>query len=335
MVGKVDLSLKGVEELLNELLDITKLDAGAMTPVFTGFPIAKLLEAMEVEFAPVAAQRNLRLRVRPSREWVRSDHRLLRRILQNFMSNALRYTRSGGVVVGTRRRGNMLRLEVWDTGAGIPESKLDVIFREFHRLESARNMEAGGLGLGLAIVERMGRALGHPIDVHSRTGRGTVFSVSVPRDDAHAQAAPAPARNPDGRLDGMRVLCIDNEKDILEGMALMIGQWGCTVLTATDAHAARAVIAKADGPPAVMLADYHLAHGMTGIQAMDRLRRDLKTAIPGVVVTADRGPDVAGQTRRHGYALLNKPVRPAKLRALMTGLARPHTSTQDSADAAE
>ncbi|WP_417813915.1 NahK/ErcS family hybrid sensor histidine kinase/response regulator [Thalassospira alkalitolerans] len=341
LVGKVDLSLKGVEELLNELLDICKIDAGAMQPTIRDFPVTDILNALSTEFAPVAEKAGLRFAVHPRNIWVRSDSRLLRRILQNFISNALRYTRTGGAVVGCRIRGDNLRIEVWDSGGGIPEDKLKIIFREFHRLEGPETTDVKGLGLGLAIVDRLGRSLDHTVSVRSRPGRGTVFSVDVPIGIADDAAIAKPRRRMAGELGGLRVLCIDNEPDILEGMRAMLENWDCVVATARsgkdtqtllvpDSEVDTAASDKRIFVPDIILADYHLSSGETGLDVLMRLRDQHGFDIPGVILTADRSPETANLIREQHFSLLNKPLRPAKLRALMT-----RALNRQSSDAAE
>jgi PAS domain S-box-containing protein len=324
LVGKVDLSLKGVEELLNELLDICKLDAGAMKPTIRDFALGDVLGALETEFGPVAEHAGLSFKVHKRDLWVRSDSRLLRRILQNFISNAMRYTRSGGAVVGCRVRGDHVRVEVWDSGPGIPEDKLKIIFREFHRLEGPETADVKGLGLGLAIVERLGRSLDHAVSVRSRPGRGTVFSVDVPLGIAAPQTATKPKRRMAGELGGLRVLCIDNEPDILDGMRAMLENWDCVVATARSGAVAEEMLTK-DGTngkaafaPDIILADYHLDSGQTGLDCLIKLRDVHGINVPGVLITADRATETSDLIREQGFSLLNKPLRPAKLRALMT-----------------
>ncbi|PKR55608.1 hybrid sensor histidine kinase/response regulator [Thalassospira marina] len=324
LVGKVDVSLKGVEELLNELLDICKLDAGAMQPSLQDFPISRVLNVLKTEFTPIAEQAGLRFHVHSRDIWVRSDSRLLRRILQNFISNALRYTRKGGTVVGCRLRGDVLRIEVWDSGPGIPEDKLKIIFREFHRLESPENVDVKGLGLGLAIVDRLGRRLEHPVSVRSRPGHGTVFSVDVPLGIAAPETiVTTPRRRLGGELGGLRVLCIDNEPDILAGMRAMLENWDCVVATARSGEEAVSLLCPPDKPapafmPDIILADYHLSSGQTGLDVLRRLRDERGLTIPGIIITADRSPETAEKISTQSFGLLNKPLKPAKLRALMT-----------------
>ena len=324
LVGKVDVSLKGVEELLNELLDICKLDAGAMQPSLQDFPISKVLNVLKTEFTPIAEQAGLRFSVLSRDIWVRSDSRLLRRILQNFISNALRYTRKGGTVVGCRLRGDVLRIEVWDSGPGIPVDKLKIIFREFHRLESPENVDVKGLGLGLAIVDRLGRRLDHAVSVRSRPGRGTVFSVDVPLGIAVPETpVEAPRRRLGGELGGLRVLCIDNEPDILAGMRAMLENWDCVVATARSGDEAEALLMPTDQEtpafmPDIILADYHLSSGQTGLDVLCHLRDVVGLVTPGIIITADRSPETAEKISTQAFGLLNKPLKPAKLRALMT-----------------
>jgi CheY-like chemotaxis protein len=222
-------------------------------------------------------------------------------------------------VVGCRLRGQTLRIEVWDSGPGIPEDKLKIIFREFHRLEGPENTDIKGLGLGLAIVDRLGRKLDHPVSVRSRPGYGTVFSVEVPLGVAgELPETTTPRRRFTGELGGVRVLCIDNEPDILDGMNAMLGNWGCVVATAQRDADARALIAEGAFAPDIVLADYHLEPGITGLNVLCRLRDEHGLKTPGVIITADRSPETAERVKAEGYGLLNKPLRPAKLRALMT-----------------
>src|SRR5919109_572586 len=235
LVHNIDASLEAVEEIFGALLDISRLDTGAMKPEFVSFRIADLLRQLEVEFAPLAREKGLKLTVVPSSATIRSDRRLLRRLLQNLISNAIKYTRQGRVLVGCRWQRNKLRIDVYDTGIGIPHSRRRTIFKEFHRLEQGAKV-ARGLGLGLSIVDRIGRVLDHKIDVKSSLGRGSHFCVEVPLSTAPASAqAPRDVVQIDrGQLAGTSVLCIDNEPAILDGMEALLGGWGCRVLKAPD-----------------------------------------------------------------------------------------------------
>ena len=322
-IGHIDNSLQAAEELLGTLLDISKLDAGALTPRRSHFALADIVQPLRAEFQVMAEERGLDLMVVATHQWVDSDPQMLRRIVQNFLSNAIRYTQAGRVLLGCRRHGERLTIEVWDSGPGIPEAKQLEIFQEFRRLDQAtRHKESEkGLGLGLSIADRMARVLDHPIRVHSTEGVGTMFSVSVPvvaARDAAEQAEEASPKRAVNKLAGTRILCIDNESLILEGMKAMLTGWGCEVFTATTIGGAKSVLRHLDGDPDAILADYHLDNEVTGLMALETLGERLESAVPGIVITADRTEQVAEEVRRAGYQLLLKPVRPAALRALLT-----------------
>nr|WP_163500799.1 NahK/ErcS family hybrid sensor histidine kinase/response regulator [Halomonas socia] len=322
-IGHIDNSLQAAEELLGTLLDISKLDAGALTPRRSHFALADIIRPLRAEFEVMAEERGLDLMVVTTGCWVDSDAQMLRRIVQNFLSNAIRYTQHGRVLLGCRRRGQRLSIEVWDSGPGIPESKLSEIFQEFRRLDQAsRHKESEkGLGLGLSIADRMSRVLDHPIQVRSWEGVGTVFSVSVPLVDAQAPRdsdEERPARRSGNKLAGAKIICIDNETLILEGMKAMLSGWGCEVFTATSIGGAKSILRHLEGDPDAILADYHLDNEVTGMMALEALAERLDGAVPGIVITADRTDEVAEEVRRAGYQLLLKPVRPAALRALLT-----------------
>ncbi len=320
----IDTSLEAVEEILGALIDIARLDTGRMDPELSTFPLSELLDQMRVEFEPLAKERGLTLKVMPSSLWVRSDRRLLRRVVQNLLANALKYTTSGGVVLGVRRattRGlSIARIQVSDTGPGIPQSKQKLIFKEFQRLEETAT-SVRGLGLGLSIVDRIGRMLSHRIDVISHIGKGSTFSVEVPRAAASA-VAPAPTQAPQplvAALTGITALCIDNEATVLDGMETLLTGWGCQVVKASSAAAAIEALKAKGIAPDVILADYHLDLG-NGLDAITAVRTGLALSVPAVVITADNSPDVQRDVRGAGHSLLRKPVKAAALRALITQL---------------
>ncbi|WP_404417169.1 NahK/ErcS family hybrid sensor histidine kinase/response regulator [Marinospirillum sp.] len=318
----IDNSLKAAEELLSTLLDISKLDAGALQPKVSDFALSEILNPLMAEFEVMAADRGLHLEQVKSRAWVRSDPQMLRRILQNFLSNALRYTGEGRVLLGCRRVGQDLRLEVWDTGPGIPDSRLGEIFQEFRRLDTPDKRNEKGLGLGLSIAERMSRVLKHQIAVRSWPGKGTVFSVTLPRVKAQQSTSSfAPGRRNFNKLDGLEILCIDNEPLILEGMQAMLKGWKCSAHTAASLDEARELLSADHHPDiAIYLADYHLNEGKTGVQALKALEELTRQAISGIVITADRTDEIADEVSEAGFLLLHKPVKPAALRAMITRL---------------
>jgi Na+/proline symporter/signal transduction histidine kinase/CheY-like chemotaxis protein len=318
LVGNIDASLDAVEEIFGALLDISRLDTGAMKPEIASFRMDELLRQLEVEFMPLAQERGLRLQFVSCSLAVESDRRLLRRLLQNLISNAIKYTPRGRVLVGCRRRRRRLRIDVYDTGLGIPSSKKRAIFQEFHRLDQGAKV-ARGLGLGLSIVERIARVLDYKIGVVSTVGRGSHFSVEVPRSTAvplrqHQRVVREVDRV---QLSGITVLCIDNDLTILDGMETLLGGWGCRVFKAPDLAAALAVMAEADASPDGLLVDYHLDDG-DGITAIKELRRRFGANLTAILITADRSPHVREDARANDIQLLNKPVKPAALRALLT-----------------
>jgi len=317
LTGHVDASLEAVEEIIGALLDISRLDTGVLKPDIANFRIDELLRQLEVEFAPLAREKGLRLVFVPSSLTVRSDRRLLRRLLQNLVSNAVKYTKTGRVLVGCRRHGRQLRIDVYDTGIGIPKSKQRIVFTEFHRLEQGAKV-ARGLGLGLSIVERIGRVLDHKVRLTSAVERGSHFSVEVPL--APAAAKPRSRSEPKSvdmrRLTGMAVLCIDNDLKILDGMKTLLGGWGCRVIAATDLAAAADALRDEKAAPAGLLVDYHLDRG-DGIAAIADLRRRYGSGLPAILVTADRTAAVREAANAQDIQLLNKPIKPAALRALL------------------
>ncbi len=316
LIDNIDASLDAVEEIFGALLDMSRLDTGAMRPDFASFRIDELMRQIELEFAPMAAAKGIELKYVACSLVVRSDRRLLRRLVQNLVSNAIKYTPTGRVLVGCRRRGNDLRIDVYDTGVGIPESKRRDIFIEFHRLDQGARI-ARGVGLGLSIVERVARVLGSAVELDSAAGRGSHFAVAVPRSNAAPVELPArdDTRIDPGQLAGTTALCIDNEPSVLDGMETLLHGWGCAVIKAPDLDVALAAIAESPTPPNGLLIDYHLDHG-NGIEAIAALRA-LCGDLPAILITADRSPAVREQARAEGIQVLHKPIKPAALRALL------------------
>jgi signal transduction histidine kinase len=318
LVHNIDASLEAVEEIFAALLEISRLDTGAMQPEMSDFRIDELLARLDVEFAPLARAKGLTLKFMPCSLAVRSDRRLLRRLLQNLVSNAIKYTPKGAVLIGCRRRGSRLRIDVYDTGIGIPHAKRRAVFKEFHRLDHGARV-ARGVGLGLSIVERIARVLEAEVTMKSAFGRGSRFSVEVPRAAVAAPAAePARARkSAAGQLTGTVVVCVDNEPAILDGMQTLLGGWGCRVLTAENLAQAQAALEGSGVEPDGLLVDYHL-DGSNGIGAISELRHRYGRDLPAILVTADRSAHVREEARASGVHILNKPVKPASLRALIT-----------------
>jgi signal transduction histidine kinase len=321
LVGRVEAAIGSMNELLEGLLDISKLEAGILEPDFTEFPADRLFERIETTFADAAREKGLRLATVPSSTWVRSDFVLLERMLLNLVSNAVRYTARGGVVVGGRRRGGELRIDVCDTGPGIAEDQQRNVFGEFYQLPGPDGR--GGLGLGLAIVERLGRLLNHRVELASRPGRGSRFSISVPlTGERHGLAeAPVSSVNSDPARDKL-VVVIDDDPLVLEGMGGILRSWGCQVLIADGEATALARIEEEQRQPDLIIADYRLTAGRTGIQAIKRLRDRLGTAVPAFLISGDTAPERLRYAREKGFYLLYKPVPPMRLRAMLNQLLR-------------
>jgi len=314
LVQNIDAALGSVEDILGAVLDISRLDTGGLKPEWTVFNLKDVLVPLVREFEPIAQDKGLQLRLVPTSLCVRSDRRLLRRLLQNLVSNALKYTSTGRVLIGCRRQADRVVIETHDTGMGIPDAQQQKIFQEFHRLDDGARI-AKGLGLGLSIVERIGHVLDHTIDLRSTVGKGSCFSVSLPIATAIPVAAAAPVQAPmAAQLDGLCVVAIDNEPDILDAMQRLLTGWNCRPITASsDAEASRQLM-NAGLRPDILLADYHLDNG-TGIEAVGRLRWKFGAELPAVLLTADRSRGVAEEARLKDINILNKPIKPAALRA--------------------
>jgi Na+/proline symporter/signal transduction histidine kinase len=318
LVRNIEASLDAMEEIFGALLEISRLDSGALKPEIVNFGIQELLRQLEVEFAPLAKEKGLELKFLPCSLGVRSDKRLLRRLLQNLVSNAVKYTPHGRVLVGCRRTGELLHIHVYDTGLGIPKSKTGAIFQEFHRLDQGAKV-ARGLGLGLSIVERVARILDHKLTLDSLPGRGSRFSVEVPQSGELAlSTAQAPVlAGGYVRLSRMTVLCVDNDLAVLAGMEMLLGGWGCRVLKAASLDEAIAAVVQAKISPDGLLVDYHLGAG-NGIDAIRELRRQFGADLTAILITADRSPYLREEARADDVQVLNKPLKPAALRALLS-----------------
>jgi len=329
IVAGIEAALSAMNELFNALLDISKLDSGMLAPNLTEFPVAHLLKRIETTFAGVARERGLTLDIVGNSAWVRSDFILLERIMLNLVSNAIRYTSTRGVLVGCRKRGDNLRIEVWDTGSGIPEDQHQNIFSEFYRLEKSERDQGGGLGLGLAIVDRLCRLLNHPVDLKSVPRKGSCFAITVPLVRAQAEAV-KPQSSARARLvapDSKLVVVIDDDPLVLEGMGGLIRSWGCRVVTGNTDSAVLDVLARYDEPPNVIISDYHLRNGKTGIEVIAHLREALTAPIPAFLMSGDTNPGPQREAQTNGYALLHKPIDPATLRATLTQVLKKQAMT--------
>ena len=325
LVARVESGLLSVEDLLSALLDISRLDTAAPEPNRVHFPVRDAFRALESQFSQTFKEQGLELRFVETDLCAYSDPALLRRILQNFVSNARRYTRDGAVLVGCRRQGDDIAIQVIDTGVGIAERDQKAVFEEFHRLSEGAERTKRGLGLGLAIVDRIARLLGHEVTLRSELGTGSCFEVLVPRGkdtQTRSKTAPAQERRAATSIDGQCIVCIDNEKDILDGMSGLLERWGARPVTARTEHEALDKINRLrlehDQAPALLLVDYHLDNKVTGLDVIAALRAALGPELPAVILTADYSKEISELVREAGHALLHKPIKPAALRALIS-----------------
>jgi Na+/proline symporter/signal transduction histidine kinase/ActR/RegA family two-component response regulator len=325
LAERIDDSFRAAEDLLDALLDTSRLDAGTYRPEVGAFALSDLFDSLKIQFAVVAEQRKLGLRVVDTRLSVRSDPQLLRRIVQNFLSNALRYTRSGGVLLGVRRVGEDVRIEVWDSGPGIAADQQARIFDEFQRLEGPSPWGEKGLGLGLSICDRIATILGHGMNVRSWQRHGSCFSITVPRSASVARKTVRPLLRTGNEQLPLTVLCIDNDEAILDAMRALLGRWGVDCRTAIGLSEAMLVLDEVQVD--LILADYHLGEDVDGLDVLQRLRELIVPMPPAAMITADGSTELKQRARALGYPLLHKPVRPAALRALLVALARRQSNT--------
>jgi len=301
LVGKVESAVTALQELLDALLDISRLDAGVVVPATADFRLQPLLTRLESAFAPQAESKGVRLRAAPTRLAVRTDPVLLERILINLLANAVRYTEHGGVLIGCRRRGANVRIEVCDTGVGIAESHRESIFQEFYQIGNPERDRRKGLGLGLAIATRLARLLDSRIELASRPGKGSVFAIE---------------------LRGVRVLVVDDDTLVRDAMTSLLKQWGCEVWSAGRGAEAESLLTQQRITPDAVICDYRLPDGETGIDVIRRLREIAGAGLPAALVTGDTAPERLREATDSGFALLHKPVQPAKLRLLLEHLLR-------------
>jgi signal transduction histidine kinase len=322
LANSIEASLNAVEEIMSALLDISRIDSGALKPAPTAFSVRDLMRKIEVEFQPLAKEKSIRLKIVGASSMVVADRMLVARILQNLVSNAIKYTRPGGkVLVGCRTRGARIRLDVIDTGIGFNKDQHKLVFAEFSRLEGGARM-AQGLGLGLSIVQRLVEALSLSLELNSIEGKGSRFSLYLPRS---RNARPAPEIAPPVRevvtgLTHLKILCVDNERTILDAMEGLLVGWGCDVRTARSLKDIDKERIIEGWLPDLVLMDYHLDQ-TSGLDAIEWLRHNVGGHLPAALVTADRSPAVRMLAEERGIAVVTKPVKPAALRAAISGLA--------------
>jgi len=306
-----DRAIDSAHRLLTALLNLSKLEAGGVKAAVTQVSLDGLFDELEREYLPVAEAKGLRLTLVRSGLWVQSDRDLLRSMLQNLIANAIRYTDTGRVLVGARRKGETVQILVCDTGRGIPDADRETVFGEFVRLPGAP-VDEPGAGLGLAIVRRLSSLLDHPLTLTSRVGAGTAFRITAPRRHADRPPEPAPLKEARLPLSGLRVLCVDNEPVILDALTALLTRWGARPVTASSLEAAKA----ATGPFDAALIDLHLGEGPEGFAVIDWLRPLGVRRI--ALVTADTRDGLNDQATAAGAVLLPKPIKPAALKAFLS-----------------
>lgn len=316
IASHIESAMEAAEELISDLLDISRLESGKLDKKVQTFALNEVLSILQAEFGIIAEQQGIHFKTVTTSYLVESDPKLLRRVIQNFLSNAFRYSPQGKVLLGVRRHGDNLSIEVWDNGVGVEKDKQQLIFEEF--TQTSQLSEGKGLGLGLAISKGITQLLGHEIALRSWPNKGSVFSVVVPRVDTLALKPinQAPSITAVSDLAHLKVLCVDDDQDILFGMESLLQRWGCEVRLAKDLQQSLSQV-DAQWQPDVVLSDYRLEQGETGLALLQRLRQAIEQEFEGVIISADRTPDIVEQVEAEGFSFLAKPLKPLKLRTLL------------------
>ncbi|MDB5813432.1 MAG: hybrid sensor histidine kinase/response regulator [Rhodocyclales bacterium] len=318
LVASMQEACSSMGELMDELMDYSRIDSGALRAEFRSFDLSPLLVRIEAEFAPLARQRGLRLKIRSRPLRVLSDPRMVERILRNLVSNAIKYTNYGGVLVGCRTRGKQIQVEIWDSGIGIPGDQQGNVFREFYQLDNPERDRRKGLGLGLAIVDGLVKLLGQRLLLRSVRGKGSLFAFLLPLDTTNASADETQRMSmPVLPQNISRVPVIDNEPIIQQAMSALLAAWGCKAVAAASLEDALALL---DAPPDAILADYRLLEGHTGIEAIEGVRKHFNLQIPAAVITGDTDPHRLAEARASGFPLLQKPTPSGHLREVLSHL---------------
>jgi CheY-like chemotaxis protein len=331
VLGNVRQCAEIMDDMFLALLDLSRLDAQVVAPRIERFPIAAILSRLKVEFAPQAKAKGLQLRVARCSAWIESDMSLVEQILRNLIANAIRYTETGMILVGCRRTGTALRLAVYDTGIGISPSQQKSVFEEFCQVGNAGRDRTKGLGLGLAIVQRLGRLLSTPITLISALGQGSMFAVDVPRVEgqqqslAESSAPGTPTPVSSDTLAGKLIVVVDDEAAILDGMRILLEQWGCTVVTALSGDDALATLSSIGQVPDVLICDYRLRLHESGIEVIEQLRSEFNQDIPALMVTGEIAPERLQATLAYDLVVLHKPLNSNALRHALIRLMREYT----------
>lgn len=323
IADQMQASIVSLTSLFDSLLDISKLDAGSIQVRVASFRLQDIFDNVDRDFSGRATSKGLRLKVVPTRAIIHSDPLLMERIVRNLVANAVNYTKSGGVVVGARRRNGQIHIQVCDSGPGIPPAEQQRIFEEFYQMANPERDRSKGLGLGLAIVKRLSELLGHPVEVRSEQGQGAMFGILVPRGTLKQGQQAGSTLPAVGKLEGMRqrrIVLIEDERIIREATSTLLSDWGCQVTACASTRDALDELGEAGKSPDLIIADYRLREGATGIEAIKAIRDSFGIDIPAVLITGDAGAEHLKQAQEQGFPVLHKPVAPAKLRALIASI---------------
>jgi signal transduction histidine kinase len=317
LVQRIAASAEAMDNLLDSLLDISKLDAGVLQPNPRPFALQPVLERIAAEQRPAAEERELRLKARPTPCWAFTDPVLFERIITNLVSNAIRYTASGSILIACRKRGDKVRIEVRDSGVGIPKESQEIIFQEFIQLDNAERARVKGLGLGLAIVRRLAVLLGHHLELKSALGRGSVFAIEMQSAAPEHNAELSDHARTPGDLKGLHVALVDDDPLARAGMESLLRSWGCRMMSAESPEVLLKMMTLSTSPLDLMISDYRLHGEYSGIDIINAARGKLGPGLPAILISGDTGAETLRLAQQAGIPLLHKPVRPARLRALI------------------
>ncbi len=325
LISQIEDSIAAINSMLNSLLDVSKLDAGIIKPNLGVYPLSDMFASLNAELQPLAQENNNKLRFRPAKLSVETDVTMLERMLRNLIGNALRYTENGGVLVGIRKRGDNVEIQIIDTGRGIPQDQLEEVFVEFHQLYNPARDRRQGLGLGLAIVKRLASLLKHPLKVKSTVGKGSCFSILLPASPVRLSAKQThqpdyPATVSSQLLSGRTILIVDDDIGVLESMCGLLSHWGCRVIAAKTPLEAIDKLNCCELPLDLLITDYRLSDNVSGIDVARNLQNRLSHPAGVLIITGDTGPERLREAEASGFPLLHKPVQPAKLRSTLQHL---------------
>lgn len=317
IISRIEKSVSSLGKLLNTILDISRLDAGIIRPNWQAFSLETILEQLRVEFEQQLLEGDIDFKIRSSAYQVRCDKQLLETMLRNIIHNAVKYTERGRILVGCRRRGNRIAIQVYDTGVGIPEEQQETVFEEFYQLNNPSRDRSKGMGLGLSIVRRLAELLNLTLTLRSAPRRGTLFQIDVPMADTKTDTPIRSYRIDEKHSRNKLIVIIDDERDVLESLASVIGSWGHDIIAAMGQQTSREELAADGRQPDLIIADYRLADGVTGDDVIRNLQRDFNRPIPGILITGDTSPDRLIGAQNSGYHLIHKPVRAAVLQEIL------------------